>query len=266
MKVDYIEHIDCFEGMKRIPDGTIDMVLCDLPYGVTRNTWDRTLDLSALWMEYKRIVKPHGAICLHADGMFMAKLMLSQPSMWRYNLVWDKVLTTGFLNASRMPLKRTEEVCVFYRKQPTYHPQMVRGTQNHKVGKSTGKTRNAASKGNANYGAHLIVDNSAKWGCMKHPTNLLRFAKTHPSKAYHPTEKPVALLEWLIKTYTNPGDVVLDNCMGSGSTAVAAINTGRHYIGFEVEKAFYEIAQQRIQNATNTKHTLFDFICQEESI
>lgn len=260
MRLDYIDNVDCLKGMTQIPDGAVDMVLCDLPYGTTRNKWDSIIPLSDLWEQYKRVVKPNGAILLHADGMFMASLMMSEPKLWRYNLVWDKTLSTGFLNANRMPLRQTEEICVFYQKLPVYNPQMKAGKANHIVGKSVGMVRKEASSSNHNYGEHVVIDNRKKLGNMKYPTSLLHFAKPHPSKSNHPTEKPVELLEWLIKTYSNPGDVVLDNCIGSGSTAVACVNTGRHYIGFETEKAYCEIAQRRICAAEEKRRTLFDYM------
>lgn len=260
MRLDYIDNVDCLEGMKQLPDGKVDMVLCDLPYGVTRNKWDSIIPMNKIWQQYKRVVKPNGAILLHADGMFMAHLMTSNPKMWRYNLVWDKVLSTGFLNANRMPLRQTEEICVFYQQPPVYHPQMKKGKANHAVGKATGRKRKAAADGNRNYGGHTILDNSSVLGDMKHPTSLLHFRKRHPSQAEHPTEKPVELLEYLIRTYSDEGDIVLDNCIGSGSTAVACINTGRHYIGFETEKAYCEIAQRRIKDAIDKRWTLFEFI------
>lgn len=260
MRLDYIENMDCFEGMQGIPSGTVDMVLCDLPYGNTRNTWDTQLSLDKLWSEYRRIVKPNGAICLFSDGMFTAALMTSQPKMWRYNLVWDKVLTTGFLSANKRPLKQTENICVFYQKQPTYHPIMRKGKQNHAVGRKVGRERASAGDDNHNYGAHTAVDNRDKLGEMKHPTNLIRCQKIHPAKTLHPTEKPVALLEQLIQTYTNPGEIVLDNCIGSGSTAVACIQTGRHYIGFETSYSYYETAKRRVAEAQNQKHTLFELM------
>jgi len=248
-----LSRTDCLRSMERIPDGSIDMILCDLPYGVTRNNWDSVLPLDVLWHEYKRIIKPNGAICLFADGLFMAKLMLSEPRLWRYNLVWDKVLTSGFLNANKMPLRRTEEVCVFYKMQPTYNPQKTEGARNHSKGRAAGKDIADSGMANHNYGSYAVVDNSAEQGCMKHPTSLLTFQKTHPAKAFHPTEKPVALLEWLIRTYTNPDETVLDNCMGSGSTGVACVNTGRSFIGMELDRGYYEIASKRINEALQKK-------------
>ena len=239
---------DCLELMEEIQDGSIDMILCDLPYGTTRNKWDSIIPFDRLWGIYKRIIKENGAICLFADGFFMAMLMMSEPRMWRYNLVWDKVLPSGFLNANRMPLRRTEEICVFYKKLPTYNPQKTEGAPNHSKGRVVGVKSEVSGLANHNYGEYTIVDRSEEQGCMKYPTSLLAFPKPHPSKAVHPTEKPVALLECLIKTYTNEGETVLDNCMGSGSTGVACVNTGRRFIGIESDKQYFETARDRIIN------------------
>lgn len=233
---------DCLEIMQDIPSQTIDMILCDLPYGVTRNKWDSQIPLNLLWEHYNRIIKTNGAICLFADGMFMAKLMLSNPKMWRYNLIWDKVLSSGFLNANRMPLRRTEEIVVFYKKRPVYNPQKTLGSPNH----SKGKINNDGFHTNNNYGNYTIVDNKDKLGEMKHPTSLISISKPHPSIMKHPTEKPVELCEWLVKTYTNEGMLVLDNCMGAGSTGVACKNLNRNFIGIELEENYFNIAQERI--------------------
>lgn len=228
---------DCLELMRKIPDRSVDMILCDPPYKQTRNQWDKPLDLDAMWTQYRRIIKENGAICLFADGMFFAELMISGRKMWKYNLVWDKQLTTGFLNANRQPLRRHENICVFYQKQPVYNPQKVKGRKNHSK-KTTGADKC--------YGKYICVDNSEILGDMKHPTSIVSFQKPHPSIAVHPTQKPVELCEWLIRTYTNPGDLVLDNCMGSGSTGVACINTGRRFIGMEFDEHYFEIAKERI--------------------
>lgn len=240
MTSSYIKLGDCLELMSELPDASIDMILCDLPYGVTKNKWDSVIPLDKLWEQYKRIAKPNTAICLFADGMFEANLMLSNPKWWRYNLVWDKVLTSGFLNANRMPLRSHEEICVFYQKQPTYNPQKTVGDKNH----SKGRPKENA---NENYGEYGFVDNSDQLGNLKHPKSILTFPKPHPSITVHPTQKSQELCEWLIKTYTNEGDVVLDPCMGSGTTCIAAKNTGRHYIGFELDEKYFEIAQSRIE-------------------
>lgn len=242
MRYDYIKQGDCIELMKKLPDGSVDMILCDLPYGVTKNKWDSVIPLDKLWGQYKRITQPNAAIVLFADGMFEANLMLSNPRWWRYNLVWDKVLTSGFLNANRMPLRSHEEICVFYQKQPTYNPQKVVGEKNH----SKGRPKENA---NENYGDYNFVDNSDQLGNLKHPKSILTFPKPHPSISVHPTQKSLELCEWLIRTYTNPGSIVLDPCMGSGTTCVAAKNTGRHYIGFELDENYFNIAKERIEHA-----------------
>lgn len=231
---------DCLEIMKDIEDGSIDMILADLPYGRTTNRWDSILPFDSLWEQYKRIAKRTAPIVLFADGLFMADLMNSNRKDWRYNLVWDKVLPSGFLNANRMPLRGHEELCVFYKSPPIYNPQKIKGNLNHSKGKSK---KNA----NNNYGEFGFVDNMELLGDMKHPTSIMRFSKPHPSVSLHPTEKPVSLLETLIKTYTNESDIVLDNCMGSGSTGVAAINTGRRFVGIELDESFFEIAETRIE-------------------
>ena len=238
---------DCLEIMKDIPDKSIDMILCDLPYGITRNNWDSIIPLDQLWTEYNRIIVDNGAICLFADGMFMAKLMMSNPKMWRYNLVWNKVLVSGFLNANRMPLRSTEEIVVFYKKQPIYNPQKIKGKPNHSKGKAVGKASDDDSQVNNNYGNYIIVDNNKELGDMKHPNSLLAFSKPHPSVSLHPTEKPVELCKWLIKTYTNEGMTVLDNCMGSGSTGEACLRTNRNFIGIEKEEKYFSIAKERLE-------------------
>lgn len=242
----YTRQGDCLELMQSIPDASIDMILCDLPYQVTRNSWDVIVPFDKLWEQYLRIAKPNAAICLHADGMFMADLMKSQPKLWRYNLVWDKKLVSGFLNAKKMPLRRHEEICVFYQKPPTYNPQKVAGAKNHSVGKLD-KVRT-----NHNYGENHLTESDQSG--MKYPTSILEFQKPHPSIAVHPTQKPVELAEWLIKTYTNPGDIVLDNCMGSGTTGVAAINTGRSFVGFELNQDYYNLASKRIKEAAEIRN------------
>ena len=244
---------DCLEVMKKIQDSSIDMVLCDLPYGVTRNNWDSEIPIEKLWEQYNRIVKEDGAICLFADGMFMAKLMVSNQKMWRYNLVWNKVLASGFLNANRMPLRSTEEVVVFYKKQPVYNPQKVKGLPNHSKGSAVGKKSDDNFQVNNNYGKYTIVDNNKELGDMKHPTSLVTFSKPHPSVSKHPTEKPVELCEWLIKTYTNEGMTVLDNCMGAGSTGVAALSINRNFIGIEKEEKYFKIAEERIGAVYNSR-------------
>lgn len=240
--------------MRQIPSGSVDMVLCDLPYARTHNSWDCMLPFDELWTEYKRVAKENAAFCLFCDGMFMAKLMMSNEKMWKYNLIWDKVLTTGFLNANRMPLRRTEEIAVFYRRQPTYNPQKVKGQMNHSKGNNVGLRDDKIAKSNHNYNKFTEIDNREVLGDMKHPTSLLTFSKPHPSVTIHPTQKPVELCEWLIKTYTNEGDTVLDNCMGSGTTGIACINTGRNFIGIELDDYYFGVAEERITAANDNVH------------
>lgn len=233
---------DCLERMKEIPDGSVDMVLCDLPYGVTaRNKWDSVLPFDNLWGEYKRVVRQSGAIVLFAQDKFTAKVMLSNEGWHRYNLIWDKVLTTGFLNANRMPLRSHEDICVFYEKLPTYNPQKIIGAKSHSKGSKV------EDVGGNNYNAVLTQDNSDKHGNLKFPKSILTFEKDHPSISVHPTQKPVALMEYLIKTYTNEDEVVLDNCMGSGTTGVACKNLGRSFIGIEMDEGYFNIARERIE-------------------
>ena len=248
---------DCLLEMNNIPDKTVDMILCDLPYEVLNKgnknaTWDRLLPFDELWKQYNRIIKDNGAIVLFAQGMFTAQLMMSNPDMWRYNLVWDKVLTSGFLNAKRMPLRSHEDILVFYKSLPTYNPQMTEGKPLHGKG-STYKTKELT---NNCYGNLNATDDVRKGNTEKYPKSIITFQKTHPSKAVHPTEKAVSLLEYLIKTYTNEGEIVLDNCMGSGSTGVACINTNRNFIGMELTEKYFGIAKERINSAITEKEKL----------
>lgn len=222
--------------MKDIPDGSVDMVLCDLPYGMTRNKWDGVIDLEALWVQYRRIVKQNGAIVLHCMQPFTTRLINSNPKDFRYCWVWDKSQISGFLNAKRRPLVRHEDIAVFYQKQPTYNPQMRKG-----------KVRRKGTNGRAS----MNYDSFEWLGVVNddyYPTSILDFALPR-YKDGHPTQKPVPLLEYLIKTYTNPGEVVLDNCMGSGSTGVACVNTKRMFIGMELDKEYFDIAVRRIAAA-----------------
>ena len=241
---------DCLEIMKDIPDKSIDMILCDLPYGVTKNKWDSVIPFDKLWEQYNRIITDNGAIVLFAQGMFTSDLMQSNKKMWKYNLIWDKDRTSGFLNAKRMPLRSHEDVCIFYKKQPIYNPQMWEGKPSHSIGKVKGEK---VCKNNNNYGNFGRVERE---GTLKYPRSILKFSKPHPP--IHPTQKSVALCEWLIKTYTNPNMTILDNCMGSGTTGVATINAGegRKFIGIELDENYFNITKERIENTINNKKTL----------
>ena len=230
---------DCLELMKDIPNKSIDMILCDLPYGTTQNKWDSVIPLDELWKEYKRIIKDNGVIALTSQGIFTAKLMLSNEKWFKYKLVWVKSKATNFLNAKKQPLRKHENICVFYNKQPQYNPQMTEGEP---YDKGVRKNQLTGSYGDFNP-VHVKSEG------MRYPTDVVYF-KTAESegKVYHPTQKPVSLLEYLIKTYTNERETVLDNCMGSGSTGVACINTNRNFIGMELDEKYFNIAKERIEN------------------
>ena len=226
---------DCLELMRDIPDGSIDLVLCDLPYGTTQNKWDSVISLTDLWFEYKRI--SNGAIVLTAQTPFDKILGVSNLEMLRYEWVWKKESGTGFLNAKKAPLKNHENVLVFYKTQPTYNPQMRTGFKPYKC--KQGKTKSS------NYGFQSGAFTES-YG-ERYPLTTIEFQRD--KNKLHPTQKPVAMMEYLIRTYTNEGDTVLDNCMGSGTTGVACVNTNRKFIGIELDKGYFDIAKQRIENA-----------------
>lgn len=235
---------DCLKIMPSIPGKTIDFICCDLPYGVTQNKMDIIIPFDSLWKEYTRIIKDNGCIALFAQGLFYVDLVNSNRSLFRYDLVWDKILTSGFLNAKRMPLRQHEQIAIFYKKLPTYNPQFTDGKPLHSKGTSY-KTK---SLKNQNYGNFNSTDDQRAGSTDKYPTSILRFQKPHPSIALHRTEKSIPCLEWLIKTYTNEGDLVLDNCMGSGTCACACKTLNRKFIGIELDETYYQIACDRIKN------------------
>ena len=238
---------DCLTIMKQIPPGVVDMVLADLPYMATRNTWDVGLPLDLLWDEIRRVCKSNAVIAFHSGGMYTAKLMMSNISDWRYNLIWQKTTPTGFLNANKMPLRAHEDICIFYHKTPViYNPQKTYGHP-RKVSSAHHK-RN--SKKSTDYGDYGLVSYDST---ERYPTSVITIPTDKQKGSYHPTQKPVKLEEWLIKTYTNTRGLVLDMCMGSGSTGVACMNTGRRFIGIELNEEYYEIAEERIKNAISEK-------------
>lgn len=239
-----IYNSDCFEIMPTIKPQSVDLIICDLPYGVTHNEWDKKLPLDKLWENYKRIAKPTAAILLFGQGEFYAELIESNPAWFRYDLVWDKVCPTGFLNANRMPLRRHEMIAVFYKQLPKYRPQFTQGNPLHGRGTKY-LTKDSI---NHNYGEFKQLSDTRKGSTQKYPTSIIQLCR-HPSRALHPTEKPVGLLELLIKTYTDEGDIVLDNCMGCGSTGVACVNTHRKFVGIEKNDKYFEIAKHRINEA-----------------
>lgn len=245
IELNTIYNEDCLQGMKRIPDGAVDCIICDLPYGVLNKgnqsaQWDNIIPFEPLWEQYERVIKDDGAIVLFASGMFTADLMISNRKLWRYNLIWKKgKRSTGFLNANKMPLRNHEDIVVFYKKSPTYNPQMTKGTATHH------RSGSQSSK-NQCYGSFKILP--TLYTNDKFPTSIVDIEKEHVTGGFfHPTQKPVALIGYLIKTYTNEGETVLDNCMGSGTTAVAAIRTRRNFIGLELQKEYYDIATKRIK-------------------
>ena len=247
---DIVHQGDCLEVMKDIPDKSIDMILCDLPYGTTQNGWDSIIPLDRLWEQYERILKLNGTIALTAQGMFTAELMMSNPRLFKYKITWVKSKPTNFLNAKKQPLRKHEDVCIFYRKQPTYHPQMSIGAPYNK-----GHRKNQLT---GSYGDFRSVE--VKSEGARYPTDVI-YCKTAESEGpvVHPTQKPVALGRYLIRTFTKPGDVVLDNACGSGSFLVSALLEGRSFVGIEKneegymhkrEKADYiDIANSRIAEA-----------------
>ena len=229
---------DCLERMKEIPDGSVDMILTDPPYGTTACKWDTVIPLDAMWEQLKRIIKPNGAIVMTASQPFTTTLIASNMRWFKYSWVWEKTMATGGLLAKTRPLKAHEDICVFYSAQPTYNQQRGAGEpytrpEGKKVGSVVGDR----------VGGH--VTKNAGGRC---PRSVLKFP--NPNRAsLHPTQKPVALMEYLIRTYTNEGETVLDFTMGSGSTGVAAVNTNRNFIGIELDPDYFEIAKQRIEEA-----------------
>ena len=238
---------DCLELMKDIPDGSVDMILCDLPYGITASAWDKVIQSDKLWKQYRRIIKPRGAIVLFASGRFTNKLINSQNDIYRYKWIWVKNHSGNFVNANNRPMTRYEEICVFSdgitantkyseRKMP-YNPQGL--IEINKV-KKHGDTQFGTMAGKRPGQKKITVQKFTNY-----PNDVLSFdVETKPQ---HPTQKPVALLEYLIKTYTCKGETVLDNCMGSGSTGVACVNTSRNFIGMELDPKYFEIAKNRIK-------------------
>lgn len=248
---------NCLELMKSIGDKSIDLILCDLPYGTTRNKWDSVLDLELLWEQYNRIIKDRGAILLFAQTPFDKVLGYSNLKHLKYEIIWQKTAPTGFLNANKMPMKAHENILVFYKKLPTYNPQMTKGhprkvsskfSRKKSVERHQGKSEVLASNYNS-YGESQVGYDSTE----RYPLSVQVFAKDQQKENYHPTQKPVALLEWLIKTYTNEGNLVLDICMGSGSTGVACVNLNRNFIGMELTEQYFSIAKERIEKVVQAK-------------
>lgn len=234
---------DCLKLMKDIPDKSIDMILCDLPYGTTACKWDTVIPFEPLWAQYKRIIKDNGAIVLFGSEPFSTELRHSNLKMFKYDWIWKKSRKTGFPNANRQPLRNYETISVFYKKQCNYIPQgLVLLDKSKKVNrmKPKNETVNAGENDGSLIGEYEVL-------FKNYPSQIIEFSSI--GKTVHPTQKPVALLEYLIKTYTNQGETVLDNCMGSGSTGVACVNTGRKFIGIELDEHYFNVAKKRIEEA-----------------
>lgn len=252
---------DCIEIMQQIPEHSIDAVICDLPYGLTKAHWDKPIPFEPLWGGYERVCKEKAPIILFSEQPFTTDLINSARKLFRYEIIWEKTQKTGFYNANRMPLKGHENILVFYKKLPTYNPQKY-----HVDRKDIGRRRKKQADRCVLYG-HVAAQDYVENG-TRYPHDVIHFSNwngalfgNNSNATKHPTQKPVPVIEWLIRSYTNQGDTVLDNCMGSGSTGVAAINTGRNFVGIELDKSYYQIAEKRIQEANEkTQVTVFDLL------
>lgn len=227
---------DGLKGMEIYPNGSIDMILCDLPYGMTDCKWDSCLDFSELWEQYERVIKPNGAIVLTSSQPFTTKLIQSNKKLFRYCWYWQKNTSTGFAFSKYQPLRCMEDICVFYKRCPTYNPQGVIFHEKPLISRGKKGSKDCVYKSST-------LSNDTKQYYSNYPKNLLQFKC---ERGLHPTQKPVALFEYLIRTYTQPGETVLDNCMGSGTTAIACMRSGRNFTGFEIDRDYYMTAQKRI--------------------
>ena len=235
---------DCLRVMKSIPDNSIDLILCDLPYGTTACSWDVVVPFELLWQQYLRISKDDGVIALFASQPFTTALIQSNIKLFKYSWVWEKNFSTNFLHAKRQPLRKHEDIAVFYKKPGRYFPQ-----------KSTGHIPTQSAKGSSK-GSLWHGDNVRNYkggDTTRYPSTVIQFKAVDPKLRVHPTQKPVELLEYLIQTYTQENETVLDNCMGSGSTGVACLNTNRHFIGIEKDTEYFDIACKRIEEASRQK-------------
>ena len=232
---------DCLEIMSDLPDKFFDMILCDLPYGTTQCHWDTPINLIELWKQYNRIIKDNGVIALTAQTPFDKILGASNISMLRYEWIWEKSSATGHLNANRMPMKSHENILIFYKKLPLYNPQKTIGHK-RKISSADHKRNSIKS---SNYGEYK---NTSYDSTERFPVSILKFPSDKQKSCLHPTQKPVALFEYLIKTYTKEGDIILDNCSGSGTTGIAAINTNRNFVLIEKDEKYYNLAADRINN------------------
>jgi site-specific DNA-methyltransferase (adenine-specific)/modification methylase len=233
-------HGRCEDILGQLAPSSVGLVVADLPYGSTRNDWDKEIDPKLLWHYFHEVCTERSAQVLFGSGLFSAKTIMSNPAEYRFSLVWDKQAISGHLNAKRQPLRAHEDIHVFYRAQPPYHPQMVAGRRAHSRGRSVERTTN-------HWGAH--VNTPARDSDLQYPRSILRFPR--PKEGLHPSQKPVDLLAWLIRTWSDPGAVVLDATCGSGSTLVAARAEGRFSIGIEADERYCEVAARRLASAAD---------------
>ena len=239
LELNKIHHGDCLELMKDIPDESVDMILCDLPYGTTACKWDTIIPFEPLWEQYERVIKDNGAIVLTGAQPFTSNLIMSNPKLFKYALIWDKKKSSSALHAKIQPLRVHEDILVFGKKKTTYNPQMRKGKP--RVDKK------AIIKNGEAFGGKEIERKYENKEGLYYPKSILEISNANQKGKVHPTQKPVDLFEYLIKTYTNEGETVLDNCIGSGTTAIAALNTNRFFIGIEKEKEYVDIANKRIE-------------------
>ena len=252
LELNKIYNQDCLEGMQYIDDKSIDMILCDLPYGTTACKWDTVIPFEPLWEQYERIIKDNGAIILFGRQPFMSDLVCSNKKLFRYEIIWDKKVGTDFAQANNKPITVHENIAVFYKKKPKYHRMDDEGFKPYTDKRTVKQSSELGAKG-------CVAREPFENKTTRTPTTIRRcFPDNRKGKgsSLHPTQKPVALCEWLIKAYTNENDLVLDNCMGSGTTAVASLNTGRFFIGIEKEPKYVEIARKRVEQA-QAKQSLF---------
>lgn len=235
-------HGDCLEVMPTLPDASVDAIIADLPYGITACSWDVVIPFDLLWTQYKRLIKPRGVVVLFGTQPFSSLLVTSNLSWYKYDWIWEKSCPTGFLDALSKPLKAHENIHVFYGETPEYNPQKWQGTPNHS------KRPNPVQNISSIYGGTRYAPATDESG-MKYPRSVLRFNKHSAVENLHPSQKPVSLIEYLIRTYTNAGATVLDNTMGSGTAGVACANTGRNFVGIELYQKYFDIAQKRIEAA-----------------
>lgn len=245
IELNRIYQMNCLEGMKLIPDGSIDMILCDLPYGLTENKWDSIIPLDEIWKHYERIIKQNGAIVLTAMQPFTSKLVLSNENLFRYSLVWEKESPSNPLEANKRIMRFHEDILIFYKKLPTYNPQMEQREEKNKRNNKKDTHHHSESY----VGSFTKSDGTKN---LRYPSSVRKVNTVRGGeKVKHSTQKPVKLFEWLIKTFTNENEIVLDNCMGSGTTAVAALKNNRKFIGFETEPKYIEIANMRLEAEYN---------------